>query len=167
MKTVFKKLISATVALTLVSGCAVSSSEFYRQRLTMSNAQLCRTFASSEDKVFQEQSVDNEIFANDVRVEINRRNLSHMECKQIVSGQNLAIGAGALLGAALIAVARRNGGGGGGGGPAKYDTEWDWDEFYNGYHQLVWACRGVQTGQFADEYHCAGKLQTDNRWPGK
>lgn len=47
------------------------------------------------------------------------------------------------------------------------DYEWDWDGFYNEYSQLVWACRGVQTGQFAFEERCAFKVKTDYRWPTK
>jgi hypothetical protein len=47
------------------------------------------------------------------------------------------------------------------------DYDWDWDQFYNQYGQLVWACRGVQTAQFAELSHCAYKVQTDLRWPGK
>jgi hypothetical protein len=47
------------------------------------------------------------------------------------------------------------------------DYEWDWDAFYNEYRQIVWGCRGVQTGQFAPEDKCAFKLKTDYRWPAK
>lgn len=160
-----QKSVAAILVTVIVSGCAANAENFYRQRQTMSDVQLCRTYESSEQKTFQAQSVNNEIFANDVRVELNSRNLSADQYKKIVTGQNVAIGAGAILGAALIAIARRNGGGG--GGNAYRDTDWDWDEFYDGSHRLVWACRGVQTGQFADSYHCAGKPQTDERWPGK
>jgi hypothetical protein len=46
------------------------------------------------------------------------------------------------------------------------DFEWDWDAFYrNG--NLVWVCRGVQTGQFAHHSHCQNKPQLDWRWPNK
>lgn len=48
-----------------------------------------------------------------------------------------------------------------------YDYEWDWDEFYNEQYQLVWACRGVQTGQFANQAHCTNLPRTDLRWPDK
>ncbi len=47
------------------------------------------------------------------------------------------------------------------------DQEWDWDGFYNEYRQIVWACRGVQTGQFAFDERCAFKTKTDYRWPEK
>lgn len=49
--------------------------------------------------------------------------------------------------------------------PAR-DYEWDWDEFYYD-NSLVWACRGVQTGQFAEQSNCAYKVKVDFRWPDK
>lgn len=70
----------------------------------------------------------------------------------------------AVAGAAAIA---RNGGGSGGSGYAPQDYDWAWDEFYNENYQLVWACRGKQTGQFSDFDRCSGKLKIDNEWPGK
>ena len=74
------------------------------------------------------------------------------------------LGAAALVGAAAYAAARNSGG----GAPlAASDYDWDWDAFYNQYGQLVWACRGVQTTQFAEQWHGAGKAQTDYRWPNK
>jgi hypothetical protein len=36
----------------------------------------------------------------------------------------------------------------------------------NQYGQPIWVCRGIETGQFADQYHCANKIQNDARWPG-
>jgi hypothetical protein len=73
-----------------------------------------------------------------------------------------------LTGAALLGVAAAiSKGGGGGGGYQPEDYEWDWDQFYNQYRTLVWACRGIQTGQFAEPYRCSGRYQTDSRWPDK
>ena len=47
------------------------------------------------------------------------------------------------------------------------DRDWDWDKFFDQYGNLVWMCRGVQTGQFANDDKCGGKHQTDLRWPRK
>lgn len=85
-------------------------------------------------------------------------------CATNSTEQNVAIGLGVLFGAALIHSARH---GGGGGYSAPTDSEWDWDQYYNQYRQLVWSCRGVQTGEFADNSKCYGKYQTDSRWPQK
>lgn len=46
------------------------------------------------------------------------------------------------------------------------DFEWDWDAFFRN-ENLVWVCRGVQTGQFAHHSHCHNKPQLDWRWPNK
>ena len=57
---------------------------------------------------------------------------------------------------------------GGGQPPVAQQRDWDWawDQFYkDGY--LVWACRGMQTGQFAEEWHCSPKVKTDYAWPQK
>ena len=69
-----------------------------------------------------------------------------------------------MIGAAAAAA---GGGGGGGGAYGASDYDWDWDQFYNQYGQLVWACRGIQTGQFAELHHCAYDVKVDTRWPGK
>lgn len=86
-------------------------------------------------------------------------------CASNTTGQNAAIGVGVV--AVLLGVAAARRGGGGGGGAAATDYDWDWDQIYNQYRQLVWVCRGVQTTQFAEAWHCNGKLQTDLRWPNK
>ena len=49
----------------------------------------------------------------------------------------------------------------------KGDRDWDWDQFYHSTGSLVWACRGIQTGQFAEQTRCAGKPKNDYRWPNK
>ena len=47
------------------------------------------------------------------------------------------------------------------------DYDYDWDAFYDQNYNLVWRCRGVQTGRFADNYKCAADLKIDTRWPNK
>lgn len=161
------KKISSALILALLTGCAVSPADFNAKRYEISDTRLCKTWksaAASGDIAFQ----------NDVGGEVLRRGLSAGKCEQLERDQALAIGAGVLLGAALIAAARNGGAGGGaavGGGAGyastTYDYDWEWDQFYNQNRVLVWACRGVQTGQFAEQQHCAGKLMTDWKWPGK
>jgi hypothetical protein len=68
------------------------------------------------------------------------------------------------VGAAVYYGAKKGGAGGQLAQVSDYD--WDWDQFYQ-QGSLVWACRGIQTGQFADQSKCAYKAQTDFRWPGK
>ena len=47
------------------------------------------------------------------------------------------------------------------------DRDWAWDQFYHSAGSLVWACRGIQTGRFAEKSRCAGKPLNDYRWPNK
>jgi len=64
---------------------------------------------------------------------------------------------------AVVNAYAENGGGLGGGG----DYSWAWDQFYDQYYNLVWRCRGMQTGQFANDYQCASKIKSDFTWPQK
>ena len=47
------------------------------------------------------------------------------------------------------------------------DRDWAWDQFYHSTGSLVWACRGIQTGRFAEKTRCYGKPRNDYRWPNK
>lgn len=99
--------------------------------------------------------------------EVNKRGLSSERCETLVREENqrAALILGAIAVGLAAAAARR--GGGGGGSPTQADYEWDWDEIRNQYGQLVWVCRGVQSGEFAELWRCGGKVKTDWRWPGK
>ena len=72
----------------------------------------------------------------------------------------------AIIGAAALIDSASKGGGYGSSNryykPSK-DYDWDWDYMpANGQ----WACRGIQTGRFAETYKCAYDIKDDNRWPG-
>lgn len=75
--------------------------------------------------------------------------------------------AAVLVGAILIGAAAAAASSGGGSGSSYGDYDWDWDAFYNDNYVLVWRCRGVQTGQFANDSKCSGDTKDDNRWPNK
>lgn len=154
-----KRQVSMLLIASLAAGCATTPADFDRVRYTISDTNLCRTYANAHGD-----------FLTKVEEEVERRHLSSSDCQTLINKQNLAIGVGAILGAALVAAARRGGGGGGTYTPPPTratDYDWDWDEFYNANRQLVWACRGVQTGEFAEQWHCNGTPQTDWRWPSK
>lgn len=73
-----------------------------------------------------------------------------------------------ILGAAAaVAAVRAGGGAAAGAGAGASDYDWAWDEFRNQYGQLVWACRGKQTGEFAVSERCRFKPVNDYTWPGK
>lgn len=67
---------------------------------------------------------------------------------------------------AAAASAASDGGGGGYSAPAS-DYDWDWDAFNDQYYNLQWRCRGIQTGEFADNDNCAFDYKDDDRWPEK
>jgi len=81
--------------------------------------------------------------------------------------KNLAVEVGAVtvvvLGVVAAALAASGGGGGSGG---ITDTSWAWDEFRAQNGSMLWACRGRQTGQFADQWRCSGLPMNDWAWPG-
>lgn len=84
-----------------------------------------------------------------------------------INWRKVALGALVVVAVVAVAAAAANGGGGGGGGYTPVaDFEWRWDQFRDQYGLLEWRCRGVQSGEFADNYRCAGQLQLDNTWPG-
>lgn len=155
-----KRSTTGVLAVILaVSGCAVSPASFRDNPTSHSDASICRALQGTAGRT-------DPTFAYDLRSELGRRNISEYSCDQIIQKQNLTAGAILLIGAA-IAVAASGGGGGNSYAPGQQDYAWDWDQFYNQYRQLVWACRGVRTGQFAEAHHCSGKWQTDSRWPSK
>jgi len=48
----------------------------------------------------------------------------------------------------------------------RIDFIWAWDKFRNpNAFGNIWACRGMQTGQFAEDAKCRGKMKTDSIWP--
>lgn len=168
------KLSPTLLAAALLAGCAASPERFYADPASISDTQLCRTFLTS--------AVGTDVkFAADVRGSAAMRGLTYERCQAMVNRQNVQIGAGALIGAAMVAVARSSGGSTGVGvgvgvglgghageraGPV-YDSQWDWDEYTDPQQRLVWACRGVQSGQISETYHCADKARADLRWPQK
>lgn len=153
----------AAVALACLAGCAVTPEQFYSQRGSLSKVSLCRTYQSAvKDSEWQ--------LARDVEAELSSRlGVQASQCNKIISDNEMAILGGVLIAAAVVAAA--GAGGGAGSAPAassqSVDSDWDWDQFYDGYGVLVWRCRGVQTGQFAENSNCAYDSMTDYRWPAK
>ena len=45
------------------------------------------------------------------------------------------------------------------------DVSWAWDNFYDEHNNSQWRCRGLNTGQFADDGKCSSKPRLDNTWP--
>jgi hypothetical protein len=86
---------------------------------------------------------------------------------QFSVGNTLLTILGVAAAAAIAAGGGSGGGGTGGNSFAPTDYDWAWDQYYNQYRQLVWSCRGKQTGQFAELSKCQYKVQNDLTWPAK
>lgn len=157
------RLISTLTILSLLTGCAVGPTQFAAQKDRLSPLDICRARASAIEK-------NNAQYLSNIDEELRRRGISTGDCTGIVSDGNktAAAAAIAIIGILAIAAAARSGGGG-----SSYqstginDYDWAWDEFYNEYASLVWACRGKQTGRFAEADQCAYKLKVDTTWPSK
>lgn len=173
-----QRTTAAFVALSVaLSSCTTMSTipeeRFKRERTAMSDEAACAALFTAGREY--KQTGRTEYFAATLD-EITRRGKNVEWCNQRKDEQaETAAGAlvfGALI--ALVAVAAK-----GGGAPSNAnaynttsrrapatDTDWDWDQFYDANGELVWRCRGVQTGQFAIDAECINKVQLDLRWPG-
>lgn len=92
-----------------------------------------------------------------------------VQARQAAEAQRQQNAAAGLAGLALLGAAAAGGSRGLGAlgqGMQGTDYDWAWDQFRNDYGQLVWGCRGVQTGQFADLSRCSAKPRADYMWPG-
>ena len=45
------------------------------------------------------------------------------------------------------------------------DLRLAWDMFRDQYGRKVWRCRGINTGQFADNDKCSSLTKNDDKWP--
>lgn len=162
--------VLASVALT--SGCAtVPSPALDSDPVSLETRDVCRLRSAAVNKG------NSDVFGNATK-EIERRGVNVQQCYTWLAEDEAAkqaryqkIKNGLIATAAVLAIAgaayAAASSGGGGGSTAVNDYQWDWDVFYNEQGQLVAYCRGVQTGQFADKWHCNGLSVTDARWPGK
>ena len=104
--------------------------------------------------------------------EANRRFdlvLSRFEAQEAQANQRNA--ALAIAGIAAVGVAAAAADSSSGSAPyssysSSRDYSWAWDRFVGPTGRYQWRCRGEQTGRFADDYRCAGRIRTDTRWPG-
>ncbi len=149
----------------MLAGCATTKNDFYSDRSTASTASLCRAHRGAVAK--------EAAFAQDLERELNRRGIHTFQCEAEIErqsrevGQNVAKGVAVLaVIAAAVAVSRKGGTAAASAGTTSYGQV-DWDQFYDKDGVLVWRCREVQSGQFADDFRCAGLSQIDNRWPRK
>lgn len=165
-----KRVVVTLVVASMLVGCASTPGEapitWERFAATpggnWSDSELCRAWVHAND-------TDQAAYEEAAYAVASSRGLTFSQCVATAKrgDQFASTAAKVLVGVAIAALAyavvRR--GGGGGGVPAQGDYSYSWDLFYNEYRQLVWACRGEQTGQFADQTNCQFKAKNDLRWP--
>jgi hypothetical protein len=160
------KRTSTFVAILMATSCAMTPERFSQQRLSLTDVQVCRASVDAEKSGVAS-------FNDTTQAELERRSISNRHCRKLIKedDEKNAATAVAILAVAAVVVAAAAAGGGGGSSysapSATQDYDWDWDQFYNASYQLVWACRGLQTGQFAELRHCSGDYKSDSRWPAK
>lgn len=171
-----RKVISAMTAASLsLSGCAVSQKDFASSAYSLDDTAVCRNFLEDGSKItgIHNASVtgDELAYLSALENQVNRRELNHYKCEQLVKEQNEKIAKGILIGVVAIgaaALAAKSGGGGGGGTASNSDASgYAWDQFYDGYGNLTWRCRDKSNGRFANNYLCASEYKLDTTWPGK
>jgi len=140
------------MAALLLTGCVTSPEEFERTRLSRSDTSLCR--------INQYALNHNPPMIGPTAQELQRRGITPERCHQLIAEFNQQNAALMAAGFSLMAGPRAA------PVPVDLDWDWDWDQFYDS-GALVWVCRGLQTGQFAEPYRCQYKMQTDWRWPSK
>lgn len=160
------KKIGLAISLALLSGCAAVTShkDFSERRASLNDTEVCKTLIYSH-----EQSLSDSGFAfyKSALDEATTRGYDLQSCKEKIKKQNIVAATVAIASVLAIAASSRSNSGGYAPAPATQDYEWDWDQYYNEYRQLVWACRGVQSGQFSPLEKCQFKFKTDYRWPSK
>ncbi|MEW9837997.1 hypothetical protein [Mesorhizobium marinum] len=147
--------ISAFAAL-FVGGCSTNSTVAVENLRAQNTTALCQAWVNNPDQAYRLE----------VATILVGRGASPEKCYRLVASDN-AIMTGiavAAAGAAVGAAAANSGGGGYYPPVGAYGVAWD--QFYNQYHQPIWRCRDRATGQFADDYRCAGMSMHDGTWPG-
>jgi hypothetical protein len=162
MRAELERAVAAALVVAL-GGCAMTPTYFRANESRLSNYDVCRAWQTSS------RSGDYG-FASEVGRAASERGFDRSQCDDLVAHQQrkaaAVIGALLLVGAGV--AASRSGGGGSyvpSFQPNGIDTSWDWNQFRDQNGMFVWACRGVQTGQFAVHERCFGRLQVDSRWP--
>jgi hypothetical protein len=148
--------------LAMLGGCHTTQ-YFIDNRRAMSDAQVCGNWRESWRGQYNREL---HIATLD---ELTKRSLSTEQCRQMLASADSMMArsqaaTGALASILVIGAAARYGSPSAAGAPTT-DRQWDWDEFIGPNNQTVWACRGVQTGQFGPDFLCVGP-KIDVRWPG-
>lgn len=161
--------IAFMAAALTASGCAMSPERFSQTRFSLNDTEVCRSARDAN-------ASRNSDFIQATQAELDRRSVMPQVCDQLIQEEDTrnavtALAVIAIVGAAAVAA---NSSGVGYASPSTSsayssasDYDWAWDQFYSASYELVWACRGIQTGQFANVDKCQYDSKIDSRWPAK
>ena len=149
------RAVSTALIAAQLCGCATAPLG------SMSNHEICEEFTAAPLGTSRFQAA---LF------HYRARDLDAGKCAELAdahkTNNTLGILGAIAIGALVIGAARKGGGGGMPQPVTAVDVDWDWDQFRAANGQLVWMCRGIQTGQFAPDERCFAKAKLDLRWPG-
>lgn len=161
-----KQFISTFLIVSLITGCAASSTRLIEDGNSLSDTRFCRNYLNDYRDLWQKEREQN-ISSKEVdylialRDQKERRSLTRAKCEELVKDQNTtAVAIGVLV---VMAAALANSGGGG----APSSGGYAWDQFYDGNGNLIWRCRNKANGQFAYNSRCATAYKVDSTWPAK
>jgi len=144
---------AASVLAIFLGGCAANKGEFYASPSSVGGWSLCRAWVNAH-------SSGDRQFSDDLAAEAAQRGLTFGDCQ--TRNTLVEVGAVTVVVLGVVAAAMAGGGGGGSGG----DSTFAWDQFMANDGSMMWACRGRQTGRFADQWRCSGLPMNDYTWPG-
>jgi hypothetical protein len=152
-----RRAVFSSFAAAAVAACATSTPVPVAKLRTQNTTALCQLWVNNPDQAYRAE----------VATVLISRKATPEKCYQLVAGDR-AIMTGIAIAAAgaAVGVAAANNGYGGGYYPQPGAYGVAWDQFRNEYHQPMWRCRDRASGQFVDDYRCAGMPMHDGTWPG-
>lgn len=144
-------------AVLCASGCSTNSGIPVEKLRAQNTTALCQAWANNPDQLYRME----------VAKVLAGRGASPEKCYRLVAADNaIMTGIAVAAAGAAVGAAAANSGYGGGYYPSVGAYGVAWDQFNNQYYQPIWRCRDRATGQFVDDYRCAGMPMHDATWPG-
>ena len=169
----------------LLTACAASREAVVKNGYMLDGLKICRNVIKDRELV-EKYSVpvmtgdigavpskaedEEREYAHALQQQMTVRRLSFASCENMVDEQNSKIAAGIALGILAVgaaAAAANNYNNGYNNYSPTYASGYAWDQFYGSNGYLQWRCRSTSSGQFSNDYNCAGRPKFDSTWPAK
>jgi hypothetical protein len=162
-----KKILTAILIISLISGCAVSKSRFLLEANSLADLEVCRAYIRDFDKLgrsYQAKDEEERQYLDLLYIQAAERLLVVSTCEDMISEDNnkTAMIGLAILGVAAVAYSAAQSQGG-----STSSAGYAWDAFYDQNYNLLWRCRNKSNGQFAYDSMCSNQLKNDYTWPSK